>query len=170
MRTSLFFIAMVGSLNVPNPAIAQGASWSGVVTVATDSVHRGLSETAGEPSLAIGFDRAGQRWFAGGRLSNSRLPLPVNPDNDSGQSLAIYGGYRWSISDLWSAKWLLTRYEFTGAQHRVDGYNELALNLGNDQFNMELAIAPDAWGGDGLTRYATAVSYTHLTLPTNREV
>ncbi len=130
------------------------ADWTSHITLATDSVHRGLSETSGDTSLAVGVDWAGERWFAGARLSNSQQPLPVNPENRSGQTVAAYAGYSWPIGSTWAAQWLVTRYEFTGDQSSVDGYPELAFNLSREQVGVEVVIAHDAWGQPGTTRYA----------------
>lgn len=133
------------------------ADWSPHVTVATDSVHRGLSETSGKASLSLGLDWAGEQWFGGGRLSNSQLPRPVNPTASQGQGMALYGGYSWSLNHAWSAQWLVSHYQFIGsdAYRDIDGYSELTMSLAGERLGIELTLAPDAWGEAGLTHFTT---------------
>ena len=142
-------------LAVSYPSSATG-EWSPHVTLASDLVHRGLSETSGKAALSLGLDWTGGRWFAGGRLANAQLPGPVNPTSDQGQSLALYGGSSWAINQLWSTQWLVSHYEFFGptTHQALDGYSELSLSLAGERFSVELILAPDAWGESGLTHYA----------------
>ncbi len=148
---------MLTMLGVTDSCLAE---WSPHVTLASDAVSRGLSETAGKPSVVLGLDWSGERWFAGGRLANSRLPSPVNPTLDSGMSLGAYAGYSWPVTTDWSLTGVLARYEFVGSTgyRAIDGYSELAISLGDEQWHIEMALADDAWGQSGLTRY-TSVSW-----------
>ncbi|MFK7955466.1 MAG: hypothetical protein AB8B96_05165 [Lysobacterales bacterium] len=132
------------------------AQWTPHLTLASDSIHRGLSETSGKASLAMGIDWADEQWFAGARLGNSQLPTTVNPTLSKGQSLAVYGGFSWAMNHNWSARWLVSHYEFIGpeAYRAIDGYSELSLGLDGEHIGLELTLAPNAWGGAGLTRYA----------------
>lgn len=106
-------------------------SFSGHVTLTTDYVWRGVSQSRGDPAVQGGFQfEHGSGLFAG--LWASSVDFPSNALRDPPRDLEIdyYLGYGRRLGGPWSGSLLVTRYTYPGADPSVDyDYDELGATL-----------------------------------------
>jgi uncharacterized protein (TIGR02001 family) len=90
----LAFIPLAGLTQ----AQAQEVEWSGNVTLTTDYVFRGISQTNEDWALQGGFDLSAGGFYAGTWASN----VDFEDDTDTNLEIDLYGGYTGAISDTLS--------------------------------------------------------------------
>jgi uncharacterized protein (TIGR02001 family) len=141
-------------------ALAQG--WGGSLLLASDYMLRGVSQTAGKPTLQADFHYAGaDRWFAGATGAN------VRRGGDDAAEIAAYAGYEWLADPAWRLRLTAQHYAYPGAKpDNAFDYDELASTVGFlDRAFVTISASPDAPADDG--RH-TALSYEfalHWPLP-----
>ncbi len=139
---SLLGIAASGFI----PSHAQDG-FGGALTLVSDYVYRGISQTRGEPALQADFHYASlQGWSLG--VWGSTVEL--NGWEGRTAELNAYAGYRWQWNRDWSTKVSAVHYQYpwndNGARY---DYNEI---VGSIDFRNNL-FATIAWSLD-TTRYA----------------
>lgn len=115
MKKSLIALAVAGAISVP--AIAQEAAsphtFTGNVTIASDYVFRGISQTQGKPALQGGFDyEHSSGLYAGTWASNVGWVDGVAKDNNS-LEWDFYAGYKNSVGPV-SYDLGVLRYTYPG--------------------------------------------------------
>jgi uncharacterized protein (TIGR02001 family) len=114
MKKSLIALALVGAFAAP--AIAEEPAsphtLSANVTLATDYVFRGISQTAHEPTIQGGFDYShASGFYVGTWASNVNW---VGTKENTSMEWDLYGGYRGSFAEDFSYDVGLLKYYYTG--------------------------------------------------------
>jgi uncharacterized protein (TIGR02001 family) len=144
---------------VSSPALAAG-SWGGSIGVTSDYVSRGVTRSAGQPSLLLDghyIDNSG--WFAGASAATVRQ----TPDSRITAELSGYVGYAQSLTENWSGRWLVAHYAYPGVTpRRAYDYDEVSASLiERDRLFLTVTASPDR-GADttrGLASNRLALAY-----------
>lgn len=122
-------LALVGA---PIAVAAQSSAhnFSATVTLTTDYVYRGLSQTASDPAIQGGFDythRSG--FFAGIWASNVDFETRLPREEPRDLEIDYYVGYTRELGADWSAQATLIRYTYPGSDASFHyNYNELLVD------------------------------------------
>lgn len=151
MKKSLLAAALILSTVAAAPAMAGSAkdiNFGGSVTLGTDDIDRGISQTGGDASVKAALDVTGLPYgfFAGVTASNFTAP-----DTDS--EFAAYVGFLRKYGNL-SVGADATYYLYPGATDELDyDYVELGANaaydLGLASVKGEVFWSPDYFGSTG---------------------
>lgn len=130
----------------------QGLDFSGDLTVGSDVLFRGASQTMGKPGIQATLNVSGQSgWY--GYVWASNVDFVPGYDGDDGArfetDLAI--GYAAQLSDRWSFDLALLRYLFPGTDNGVDyNYTEILGSLWlDDQYFLTVGQSNKALGANG---------------------
>jgi uncharacterized protein (TIGR02001 family) len=138
------------------PAAAEEAtsnlSWN--LSVTSDYVFRGITQTNFDPALQGGLDYAfgDSGWYVGAWASNVDFNDPDGPDLE----LDTYAGYGGALADAWSYDLHVVRYSYFGEQSAYGNidYNEFfAATTFHDMLTFTLAYAPDYANSDYSSLY-----------------
>jgi uncharacterized protein (TIGR02001 family) len=127
-------------------------SWN--LSVTSDYVFRGITQTNFDPALQGGLDYAfgDSGWYVGTWASNVDFNDSDGPDIE----LDAYVGYGTSMSDDWSLDTHVVRYTYLGersAYGNID-YNEFFVSTTySDMLTFTLAYAPDYANADFSSTY-----------------
>jgi uncharacterized protein (TIGR02001 family) len=91
------------------------AEWSGTVTLASDYLFNGVSQTGEDPALQGSIDWAGDNWYAGAWGSN------VDFGDDTNLEADVYVGYYTAINDMLNLDVGIAQYTYHGAGYSSDG-------------------------------------------------
>jgi uncharacterized protein (TIGR02001 family) len=138
---------------------ALAGSVGGFLAVSTDDLYHGLSETAGEPSLAAGFDyRTDRDVFAG--LTAATVNL--NPGPSAPVELGAFVGRAVEWGADWSGRVQLSHDEYPGDPSGVGyAYSEAVASLAwRELLTATLAYSPDAtrFSTQGFNRHRAAAA------------
>jgi len=105
------------------PALAQTAapvsphSFSGNITLASDYVFRGISQTQHQPALQGGLDYAHTSGvYLGVWASNVSWVRETGLMNNSSMELDVYGGYKWALGADTTLDFGAVHYHYPGNQ------------------------------------------------------
>jgi uncharacterized protein (TIGR02001 family) len=130
-------------------APAGAAGFGATLGASSDNVFRGVSESAGDPSVQAGAHYAWNTGaFAG--LRGATIKPRVTYGTRDTVELDAFAGYGAAWGDDWHARAMLVRYDYPWSDPRVRGYEELALDatwLG--RLTLSAAAAPDKPGPAG---------------------
>ena len=158
-RASTVLPVAICCLMAPFPASAQadGSPFSANVTLTTDYLYRGLSQTDSDPAIQGGFDYTHSSGFFAG-LWASNVDFATNPPRNEPRDIEIdyFIGYNRELGAEWSAQATLIRYTYPGADADFHyDYNELLLDATfRGLVTAGLGYTNDIFGSD-----ATAVTY-----------
>ncbi len=146
----------VGLLMAATPVLAQDEdegphSLSFTVTGVSDYVFRGVSQTQEDPALQGAIDYKHESGFYLGVWGSNIDFTPDGADFDDGADLEVdlYGGFRWSFNDDWSADVNVTRYMYPGTEDGYDyDYNELIGKLTYRWATFTLGYSNDVFNSD----------------------
>lgn len=139
-------LALFAALGVLQCA-AGAERWQLAAVAASDYVHRGLSQSDGEPALQAGLNYfSGPGVYAGvwaSTVSNARTPF-----RGAGGRLEVsyMAGLATAVSETWDFDLALVRYEYPDSDSAV-GYNytELSASFGyRERLRFTAAVSPDA--------------------------
>ena len=140
MQRVFVFLLLLGS------QYASAADFSGYVTLTTDYVKRGVTQSNGNPALHIGaefdFDNG---LFLGAWTST--VNIGNSPLRQRDLEVNYYAGYVFEISSAWRLSATAVAYDYPGQSGNVDyGYEEYSLG-GNfdDRVWLEFAFSPDLY-------------------------
>ena len=114
MKKSLIALALVGAFAAPAMAEepASPHTLSANVTLATDYVFRGISQTAHEPTIQGGFDYShASGFYVGTWASNVNW---VGTKENTSMEWDLYGGYRGSFAGDFTYDVGMLKYYYTG--------------------------------------------------------
>ncbi len=138
------------------PAVAGVDGFAGSVGVATDYVHRGISQTQGEPSAFLRADYTAENGVYGGVWLGRTQMYERIPTGESGNiELDAYVGYARSVGagmlvNLQATRYTFPRQSFLGSYD----YNELAMALSwRELVSLTYAVADNFLGQDTPSRY-----------------
>ena len=152
MKKSLIALAVAGAISVP--ALAQEATsphtFSANVSMATDYIFRGISQTAHEPTIQGGFDYShSSGLYIGTWASNVNW---VGTKQNTSMEWDIYGGYGGSITDDVSYDVGLLKYYYTGdnvagpTPDTLEAYASVSWKFLTLKYNHVLSEYIFAWG------------------------
>lgn len=156
-RLAAFRICIVQALLIflfPNVATSADGDSStfqlgGSVTVASDYVFRGISQTMGRPALQASVDLEHDNGFyAYAWATNVDFFPDAEPDDGARTEINLAAGYVIDIGDRWSVDTSIVRYIFPGTRTDVNyDYNDLISTLRfDDRFGVTVAYAKDVDG------------------------
>jgi hypothetical protein len=121
--------------------LAHAAGWEGSLTVASDKVQRGFSESDGRTVWL--FD-IGHAWDTGWSLAAGGGG-PVYPNRGGDGELSLTLSKAWQLDDDWLAQAAASRYEVLGEPRaRAYRYKEVQLSLAwRGRATLSLAASPD---------------------------
>ena len=118
MKSKLLNSLILAALAVPGVAMAEDSPFSGNVSLTTDYLYRGISQTAGKPAIQGGFDYANPNGFYAGVWGSniSWISDATIPASASGASVELdtYLGFRNSFAEDFSYDVGFLRYNYPG--------------------------------------------------------
>lgn len=144
------------------PAIAPSAELTGYLTLTSDFVRRGVSQSDADPAVQLGADFGFQNGFIAGAWAST-----VDNRGQAGKQqdveLNVYAGYGRDAGDRWRLSGFVIAYTYPGMDTPFDyDYVELLGSANyDDRFWLEFSYAPDyygtgdpAWNADLLGEWA----------------
>jgi len=131
-------------IGVASPARADG--WGGAVSLASDKVYRGVSESDGRPVLLLDLDRhTDTGWAAALGLAG-----PVYPDQGGAVELTLGFSKSSQLTADWTLQSAISRHEYPGdARARSYTRTDASLLLAwQGRVFLSLAVSPDTSGYD----------------------
>jgi uncharacterized protein (TIGR02001 family) len=114
MQKSKLLVAVLGAL-VAMPALAEDSPFSANVTLTTDYLYRGISQTGHKPAIQGGFDFAhSSGFYAGVWGSNISWLSDAGVANNASLELDTYLGFRNSFAEDFSYDVGYLRYNYPG--------------------------------------------------------
>jgi len=165
-RWRFMLAAVIATVSSPSPA---SGVWGGSTGATSDYVSRGVTRSAGEPSVqADGHYLWSSGWFAGASAASVRR----NSSSPTTAELTGYVGYTQSFTGVWSGRMTAAHYEYPGiTPRRLYNYDELSSSLIYcDRLFLTVTVSPDQ-GTDsvrGTARNRTVLAYDltlHQSLP-----
>jgi len=99
---------------------------TGNVTLVSDYIFRGVSQTQHSPTIQAGLETAHKSGFYAGifgsGVSNAAYP------NGSGSEIDLYGGYRYTINDTQNLDIGLVTYWYPRANYHMDDGNKITFH------------------------------------------
>jgi len=111
MKSKLLNSLILAALAVPGVAMADGSPFSGNVSLTTDYLYRGMSQTGGGPAIQGGFDYANPNGFYIGAWGSNVSWVPAS---SASLELDTYLGYRNSFAEDFSYDVGFLRYNYPG--------------------------------------------------------
>jgi len=142
------------------PVAASAAELSGNVTMATDYVFRGFSQTDEKMAIQGGFDvDFGNGFYIGTWASN--VDFGPNDASDSGAQAEtdFYAGYALDINDNVSLDLSAIYFYYPGDASALD-YQEYVASLGVGDFSFGLVYSPEYFGDGGPDAMVYNVDYS----------
>ena len=142
-------------------AAATGAEFTGYLSVTTDYVKRGVSQSAGDPAAQLGVDVAfSNGLFAG--FWGSTIDIDNGPSRHRDKETNYYVGFARDLANLWRVTGHIVAYRYPGQTGNVDyNYDEYSVGVSyNDRIWLEYSHTPDlyntglsAWNADLYTEW-----------------
>jgi uncharacterized protein (TIGR02001 family) len=134
-------------------ATAAAAEFSGVATLTSDYIYRGLKMSDGDPALQLGLDYEHDTGlFVGVWASTIDIRSPMG-ERDT--ELDYYGGFHYAAESPISATVTVLRYTYPGqtGMHSYD-YNEVLLGATIlEHYSIELGYTSNLYGLDRIARH-----------------
>ncbi|WP_100641736.1 TorF family putative porin [Alteromonas facilis] len=134
---------------------AVNAEWSSTITLASDYLFNGVSQTDEDPALQGSIDWEGETgWYAGTWASN------VDFGDDTDIEIDLYVGYWHDLGDDMSLDIGIAQYTYHGGDFSSDGdYAEAYIAWGINNTELKFWYAWDYFG-TGAGHYITKISHT----------
>ena len=128
---------------------ATSAEYSGYLTVTTDYVYRGVSNSDGDLAAQLGGDIAFDSGFYAG-LWASTIDIDSGPGRQRDLEINYYLGYGLELNNDWILNASFLAYTYPGAEGTVDyDFEEFGLSLNyRDWLWMEYSWSPDLYHSD----------------------
>lgn len=158
MRT--FKKALAVAIVAGAPVGAFAAELSGNVTMATDYVFRGFSQTDEKPAIQGGFDVGFESGFYLGTWA-SNVDFGPNDAGDSGAQAEwdFYAGYAFDLSETVSLDLTAIYFYYPGDADALD-YQEYVATLGISDFSLGLVYSPEYFGDGGPDAFVINADYS----------
>lgn len=136
------------------PMAASALEVSGNVTMATDYVFRGFSQTSEKGAIQGGFDvDFGNGFYVGTWASNVDFGSEVTTEMD------FYGGYAFDITDTVSLDLTAIQFVYPGDESALN-YEEYVATLGISDFSFGVVYSPEYFGEGGPDAYVLNADYS----------
>ncbi len=133
--------------------IAVASEFSGVATLTSEYIYRGLEMSDGDPALQLGLDYEHDTGLFAGVWASTIDLLSAMGQRDT--ELDYYAGFHYAARSPLSATVTVLRYTYPGqtGMHRYD-YNEVLLGATwQDRYSIELGYASNLYGLDRIGRH-----------------
>jgi len=123
--------------------LATAASVGGNVSITSDYIYRGLSESGGKPALQVDLHASTRNGdFVGIWASTRDHKLEPGANDD----IEVYIGHRFDLSSAWNATLTALNYSYVGGnQDLSNDYQELSASLGYlDRWTFSVSAVPNA--------------------------
>lgn len=151
VRRSTIVLGLGMVLGAPAMADQGGVDVSGGVTLASDYLFRGVSQTLGDPAVQVSLDAELESGLYGFLWASNVDFVPDDePDDGARYEINAALGFATDLSEHWSIDALLARYVFPGTVDAVDyDYNELLLTLGfAERVSATVGYSDEVFGED----------------------
>ena len=133
--------------------IAAASEFSGVATLTSEYIYRGLEMSEGDPALQLGLDyEHDSGLFVGVWASTIDIRTAMGSRDTE---LDYYAGFHYAATSPLTATVTLLRYSYPGqtGMHRYD-YAEVLVNATwRDRYSMELGYTSNLYGLDRIGRH-----------------
>lgn len=172
MRTVAAVFLSALSLIAPGASVA-AMELGGEITVTTDYMFRGVSQTMSEPALQAGIAAEHDSgWYGWGWVSNVDFVATGGPDDGADFEVNFAIGYSRDISESLSLSMEGVAYRFPGLKAGYDyDYTELLVGFGLwEQTRLSLGYSGDVFNVGGVGRFYAAASTFDLTSRLSLEI
>lgn len=136
------------------PVTASALEVSGNVTLATDYVFRGFSQTSEKAAIQGGFDVGFENGFYVGTWASN-----VDFGSEVTTELDFYGGYAFDVSENVSIDLSAIYFMYPGDEAALD-YQEYVASVSISDFTLGLVYSPEYWGDGGPDTYVLNADYS----------
>ena len=138
-------IALMVLLSMP----AVAAEFSGYLTLTTDYVWRGVTQSDGDPAAQLGGEVSFRSGIYGG-VWGSTIDINNGPDRQRDTEVIYYLGYGLDVSRQWTLGLNAVIYTYPGQTGTIDyNYEEYSVSINyDDRVWLEYAYSPEYYGFD----------------------
>ena len=129
--------------------VARAGELHGYLTLSSDYVFRGISQTDGDPTVQGGIDYAHESGLFAG-LFAAAVDFPDNPAGEDLRQaeLDLYVGYGRAINGEWAWDAAVLHYDYPDSGSFDYGYDEIAVNFHyRDMLRIGAAVSDNAISG-----------------------
>ncbi len=136
-----------------NGPLAVASEFSGIATLTTEYIYRGLEMSDGDPALQLGLDYEHDTGLFVGIWAST-----IDIRSDMGErdtELDYYGGFHYSAESPFTATVTVLRYSYPGqtGMHNYD-YNEVLVGATwRERYSIELGYTSNLYGLDRIARH-----------------
>ena len=133
--------------------VAAASEFSGLATLTSDYIYRGLEMSAGDPALQLGLDYEHDTGFFVGVWASTIDIQSAMGSRDT--ELDYYAGFHYAAESPVTATVTLLRYSYPGQTgvHSYD-YNEVLVGASwRERYSIELGYTSDLYGLDRTARH-----------------
>lgn len=137
---------LAGLLALLQVANVNGAEIGGYVSLTSDYVRRGVTQSDGDPALQVGGDlRFDSGFFLGAWAST--VDISRSPDRERDLEVDYYAGYALDASERWQFTAMVVLYTYPGQTGPIDyDYEEYSITSNyNDRLWIEYSYSPDLY-------------------------
>ena len=134
-------------------ASASGHELAGYLTLTSDYVWRGVTQSDGNPAAQFGLDyNLDNGWYAG--IWAATVDISNGPTRQRDAQVNYYAGYSRNLPGNWTLGGHVVAYTYPGADSDVDyDYNEYSLSASfQDQLWVEFSYSDDLYNTGESTR------------------
>lgn len=142
-------ITVICACLAPLFSAAMATETTAYLTLTSDYVRRGVSQSDGDPAIQAGGDiRFSNGFFAGAWASS--IDISNGADRQRDIEVDYYAGFAFDAGDKWQFTAHTVLYTYPGQTGNVDyDYQEIAISSNyNDHFWVEYAYTPDLYNTD----------------------
>lgn len=146
MATARCASSIVGAVLLVMGGQAAAAEIAGYLTLATDYVKAGVSQSDSDPALQLGIDVGfGNGMYVG--AWGSTIDISNGPTRQRDTEINYYAGYLFDLTERWRLSANIVSYNYPGQSGGVDyDYEEYSLGVSyDDRIWLEYAYSPDLY-------------------------
>jgi len=136
-----------------NGPLAVASEFSGIATLTTEYIYRGLEMSDGDPALQLGLDYEHDTGLFVGIWASTIDIRSAMGERDT--ELDYYGGFHYSAESPFTATVTVLRYSYPGqtGTHSYD-YNEVLVGATwRERYSIELGYTSNLYGLDRIARH-----------------
>jgi len=132
----------VAAAVLASSSVASAGDIEANVSLATDYVFRGFSQTNEDPAISGGFDYGFEGGFYLGIWGSN-----VNFGDNTSTEIDLYGGYAFDVSESVSLDFGYIYFVYPGETDSLN-YSEFVASVSFSDFSFGLVYSPDYFGSD----------------------
>lgn len=143
MNTKKLFVnSCIAASILTSSMFANAGEVEGNVSLATDYVFRGFSQTMEDPAISGGFDYSFDNGFSLGTWASN-----VDFGTDTSSEIDLYGGYSFKAADGVTVDLSYLYYIYEG-QTENSNYSEFYATVNLNDLSLGIIYSPDYFGSD----------------------